>query len=97
MRQLETVKGQGTVTSNGGTVQSVKYELSVWQREIAAGTPHATIPGLQEITGRVLPVCFFTERDLILQIQDGRKLTFSFTDRTGTIASSSGWAGEPSI
>lgn len=90
MRQIETMKGKGTVTSRDGTQQvSVQYELHLYQQEIPAGTladPTATLPGLKEIRGHVKPVCFFGQNGLTLQMQDGRKLQFFFTDTEGSIA-----------
>ncbi len=84
MRCIETMKGNGTVTADSGRAVAVRYELYVCQEEIAAGTlenPHATIPGMKEIRDRVEPVCFFGENGLLLQMQDGRKLKFFFTER----------------
>jgi hypothetical protein len=54
--------------------------------------PHATMPGLKEIQGRIEPVCFFGESGLLLQMKDGRKLKFFFTDMQGHIAINS-WIG----
>jgi hypothetical protein len=89
MRHVETMKGSGTVTPSSGEAVAVRYELHVYQKEIPAGTlanPHATIPGMKEIQGRIQPVCFFGEDGLLLQMQDGRKLKFFFTDSSGAIA-----------
>ncbi len=89
MRSIETMRGTGTVTANNGEAVGVRYELHVLQQEIPAGTlqnPHATIPGLREIRGRIEPVCFFGESGLILEMQDGRKLKFFFIESSGAIA-----------
>jgi hypothetical protein len=89
MKHIETLRGIGTVTSNAGQQVPVNYELHVYQQEIPAGTmdnPHATVPGLKEIRGRIEPVCFFGENGLALQMQDKRKILFFFTDMRGSIA-----------
>lgn len=70
-------------------------DLDVWQEDIPAGmqnAPDATIPGLKEIRGTVDPVCCFGREDLILTMEDGRKLKFFFTDMNGSIALRS-WIG----
>jgi hypothetical protein len=35
--------------------------------------------------GRVSPVCFFGEEGLVLEMEDGTKLKFSFADHEGSI------------
>jgi len=83
------MKGSGTVTSGGGERVAVQYELHVYQKEIPAGNlldPNSTIPGLKRYEGWVSPVCFFGENGLLLEMQDGRKLKFFFTDGNGSIA-----------
>jgi len=95
MRHLETMKGHGTMTSNAGEQVAARYDLHVYQDEIHAGTldnPGATIPGMKEIRGTVQPVRFFGENGLTLEMQDGRKLKFFFTDTHGNIALNS-WIG----
>ena len=89
MKHIETLKGIGTVTSSQGQPEPVNYELHIYQQEVPAATlddPHATIPGLKEIRGRIDPVCFFGENGLTLEMQDGRKLQFFFTSSEGSIA-----------
>jgi hypothetical protein len=81
-RRIDTITGKGTVTSNGG-------KQAVYQNDIPADhmqNPDATIPGLKRYEGRVLPVCFFGNQDLTLEMQDGRELKFFFTDMRGSIA-----------
>jgi len=95
MRHLETMKGRGTMTSNAGEKVAVRYELHAYQNEIDAGSlnnPGATIPGMKRITGTVQPVSFFGENGLTLEMEDGRKLKFFFTDTAGSIALNS-WIG----
>lgn len=95
MRHLETMKGRGTVTANNGDQFGAQYELRVYQDEIDAGSlnnPGATIPGMKTIQGVVQPVRFFGENGLTLEMQDGRKLKFLFTDTHGSIALNS-WIG----
>lgn len=93
MQHLETIKGRGTMTSSSGEKVPVTYDLSVDQEEIGAGSlnfPTATIPGMKSISGTVLPVRFFGENGLLLEMTDGRTLTFFFTDTHGSIATN-GW------
>ena len=93
MKNVETMRGNGTVTANSGQTTAVRYELRVYQEEIPCGTlddPHATIPGLNTIQGLVEPVCFFGENDLLLTLQDGRKQKFFFTDSEGSVRGSGG-------
>ena len=95
MRHIETMKGRGTMTSNSGEQVAVRYELHAYQDEVHAGTlanPGATIPRMREIRGTVQPVRFFGENGLTLEMQDGRKLRFFFTDTHGSIALNS-WIG----
>jgi hypothetical protein len=95
MRHVERMNGTGTVTSGGGVQKPVQYDLHVYQEEISAGTsenPNATIPGMKDIRGRVDPVCFSGDRDLTLQMQDGRKLKFFFANCHGTVSFLS-WIG----
>ena len=94
MRCLETMKGSGIVTANDGQQVPVRYELSVYQHEIPAGSmedPDAKISGLKEVRGTIDPVCFFGEV-LTLEMQDRRKIKFMFTDMMGTIALNA-WIG----
>jgi len=97
MRQqlLETMKGKGTVRSNGGEQVPVQYEVNVYQDQIPIKTlagPPSTIPGLKEYRGVVRPVCFFAESGLLLEMQDGRKLKFFFKNTQGSIAMNE-WIG----
>jgi hypothetical protein len=90
MRKLiDTIEGSGTVTSSSGEHAAVHYVLHIYQDQISVANrqnPNAMAPGLKSIEGPVLPVCFFGDRDLTLELQDGRKLRFSFTDMHGSIA-----------
>jgi len=93
MRHLETIRGRGTMTSNSGEKVPVTYDLSVDQEQIRAGSlndPTATIPGLKRVSGTVLPVRFFGENGLQLEMEDRRKLRFFFTDMHGSIAPNGG-------
>jgi hypothetical protein len=90
MRKLiEKIEGSGTVTSSSGEHAAVHYVLHIYQDQISVANmqnPNATMPGIKSIEGPVLPVCFFRDPDLTLELQDGRKLKFSFTDMHGSIA-----------
>jgi hypothetical protein len=94
MRCMESMEGRGIVTADDGQKVSVEYELNVYQEGIPAGSmadPHATIPRFKDIRGRIKPVCYFGQV-LRLEMEDGRKLRFSFKDTDGNIALSS-WIG----
>jgi hypothetical protein len=94
MQHIETMTGNGTVTSDTGERVAVKYDINVYQDEIPAGNmlnPHATVPGMKEFHGNVWPVCFFG-KTVLLEMQDGRKMRFFFTNVRGSIALSQ-WIG----
>jgi hypothetical protein len=92
MRRLETMAGRGIVTSRSGEKVAVCYDLRVCQDQPDGKTPDrrdATIVGTKRIEGMVEPVCFFEEYGLILEMEDGRKLRFFFTNGQGYIAANS--------
>jgi hypothetical protein len=95
LRHIETLRGNGTVVSNAGERVTVRYELEIYQEEAKASAPtepRTPILGLREIVGVVLPVSFFHEHELLLEFEDGRKLTFRYLNRRGSIALSQ-WIG----
>src|SRR6266487_1502335 len=84
MRHIERLDGSGTVTSSRGDQKPVRYDVHIYQEEISVGSlenPNATIPGMKDIRGGVDPVCFFGDKDLTLEMKDGRKVKFFFTHR----------------
>ena len=94
-RHLGTLRGDGTVTSNGGEKARVHYDLEDYQEESEAsppGSPGEAILGLREIRGVVSPVRFFGEYELLLELEDGRRLEFHYTNSRGSIAMSR-WIG----
>ena len=89
MRLLKTLQGDGTVTTKAGHPTLVRYYLQIYQAEVPAGTyehPHNTIPGMQEIRGKIEPVCSLGDDELTLELNDRRKMAFFFTDSHGNIA-----------
>jgi hypothetical protein len=93
MRHIETIEGNGTVTTNTGERVGVHYTLNVFQKDIPAtshSNPFGSASGMKEIHGHVEPVGFFGQI-LTLEMQDGRKLKFFFTDGRGSISASGGW------
>ena len=86
MRHVETMSGRGTITAGTGEPVMVDYELHVLLDEIYAGPDSPPIPGMKDIQGIIQPVRFFGENGLLLEMQDGRKLRFSFRDTNGSIA-----------
>ena len=83
------MKGNGTVTANNGEQVAVRYEVHVYQDQIPIRTmsdPQTIMPGSKEYRGVIQPVRFFGENGLTLEMKDGRKLKFSFTNSRGSIA-----------
>ncbi len=88
MKHLETLQGKGFVPTKSGKTP-VEYELRIYQQEIRAKSlenPSGTIPGLKEIHGWVRPFCGSMGEALSLEMQDGRTVSFFFTDSQGSIA-----------
>jgi hypothetical protein len=48
---------------------------------------------MKTVQGVIQPVCFFGENGLTLEMQDGRKPKFFFSDSQGSIALNS-WIGQ---
>ena len=92
MRHIQTMTGKGTVTADSGEQVPVDYELHVLQEEICAGRGSPPIPGRRDVSGVILPVRLPLGDPLLLEMQDGRKLRFLFTDMHGSIALSE-WLG----
>ncbi len=87
MRILESLTGKGTVISRDGTRTPVEYELQVLQDEVPAGhldDPHASIPGLKSVHGRVLPALSLGEM-ATLELKDGRRAKFFWRDSRGSV------------
>ncbi|MDO8682603.1 MAG: hypothetical protein Q7N50_03885 [Armatimonadota bacterium] len=89
MRHIETMKGNGTVTTDDGQEVVVCYKLDVYQREMQSSALKdsytSPVLGLKHCEGTIEPVCFFGQT-LTLEMEDGRKLRFFFKDTSGTIA-----------
>jgi hypothetical protein len=87
------VHGKGTVTASSESSR-VTYDLVFFRDQLkttALGSGYSSIPsGVERIRGRVLPVCFGLGENLTLEMEDGRKLSFFYTDSGGAI-SFSGW------
>jgi hypothetical protein len=90
---VETMKGRGMVTSPSGEKVPVTYNLRVDQKQIHAGSLNdatATIPGMKTISGTVLLVHSFGVNGLLLEMEDGRRVRFFFTDMHGSMATNGG-------
>lgn len=91
MKHVETLAGMGTVTTADGRQVRVEYELDVLQDEVYVGAGSPPLPGMKEITGRVTAldsaraIGVFSDI-LTLEMADGRKLRFFFTNGHGDIA-----------
>ena len=96
LEKRERILGKGVVLRGGKKVADVGYRLLVLQEMIADATfsnPDAEIPGLLRISGsvsaepRALFDLFQTEpRELVLCLEDGRRLDCFLTDIDGSIA-----------
>jgi hypothetical protein len=87
------MKGTGSVTSKNGETP-VQYELEVWEEQISTplmDNPSASVPGMQRIQGWVRPVCCTLGEVASLEMQDGRKVKFRYTNLSGAIAVSGEW------
>jgi len=94
MKHVEEMIGNGTAIVDSGERIAVQYCLEVMQEQIPAASlddPTAIVPGPKNIVGWIRPVCHFGDI-LTLQMDDGRKLKFFFTDMQGNIALNK-WVG----
>ena len=89
MRHLKTLTGVGTVTPTGGKPVSVHYRLKVFGEELSDGLGGA-IPAVQNIRGSITPFCGAPLEKLMLRMEGGETLEFSFTDFTGNVTATSG-------
>jgi hypothetical protein len=80
MRQIETMKGRGVVTSSSGEHAMVEYELHTTQED-AYGQ---TVP-LPSTDGWINPVCFFGVQHLTLTLKDGRTAKFIYRNDSGAV------------
>jgi len=86
MRQLiENIKGKDIATAPDGTSQEVTYDFDVYEEMIPAANQAMIPSGLKEIRGRISPACFFNVRGVILQMEDGRKMSLVVTDTRGSL------------
>jgi hypothetical protein len=87
MQRSDTIEGKGTVVSRSGERVAVRYDIRVYPSKIDVTSVdgRGTIPGLSTIQGTIDPVCFFGENNLTLELADGRKATFFFTDSEGSV------------
>jgi hypothetical protein len=89
MRNNQTIKGSGTVTSNSGEHAKVKYEIQI-EKNVIHGAPDLSsgpsdVPGLPTITGRISPACFFGTQALTLTLKDGQTARFIYLNSSGDI------------
>src|SRR5262245_59994327 len=88
MWHFEIWVGEGSVLSNTGQREPVRHVVHTYQMESQVGTredPHEAIPGALVIQGGIHPVCFMGQAGLILEMQDGRRFRFDYTDMHGSI------------
>jgi hypothetical protein len=92
LKRIETLAGEGHITREDGTRIGIRsYRLTVWQQQLDDGLG-GTIPGTRSIEGYVQLIPheayqFVTAAaPLILELEDGRTLPFSFIDHNGQIA-----------
>ena len=84
---LEELSGVGTVyRESGELVEQMEYRLKLYQEMLSAGTTE--VPGLQQIVGSVPggdEVFGLIGEDLILELEDGRRLDFFVQSMDGAI------------
>ena len=86
MRNIETLKGRGTVASGSGEdTAAVEYEIQIRHKEIPVNAYGETLPGLPSMDGWVKPVCFFGVQTLTLTLKDGRTAKFVYRNDSGDI------------
>ena len=84
MKLLETHSGVGTLAAENGELERVHYQVLVHQQEIPV-KPFGAIPGLKSITGSINPVYFLGRGELILTLQDGKRLRLFVNDSYGSV------------
>lgn len=79
MRLIDTIRGNGFIVSETQGRNPVQYELEIWQKEVR-NDPFPPIPGMEQIRGSVYPAHAFVGEEITLELQDGRKLRFFYTN-----------------
>ena len=90
MKKIEELTGTGPVTrEDGSAVGARHYQLTVWQQQHDDGRG-GWIPGLFSVEGHVALEAFegfkLVGESLILELEDGRRLPFFFSNSDGRIA-----------
>jgi len=92
-RRLESLSGLGTLKRADGTmIGRRRYHIEVSQQMHFASGGGEQVPGLRRITGRIElegyeGITYVSEKAaLVLTIEDGRSLPFSFSSSAGHIA-----------
>jgi hypothetical protein len=90
MKHLQKMKGKGTITSASGEKVPAAYDIDCSQGEVPTGflqdtDPNSTTTGTKTYEGVVRPFCFTLGETLMLEMQDGLKLTFRFRNTDGAI------------
>jgi hypothetical protein len=88
---VERLKGTGLVTTGRGKEVSVRYHLSLTQDEIDAGAGELPQLGPRRFAGQVWCVhdgsfvAIHLGQTMTLQMEDGRQLRFTHSNRDGGI------------
>ena len=84
MKLDEMLRGYGAVISKAGRTL-VEFELHFFRDDLRIGKHRHITEGTRQIHGWVLPVSGDVGEQLLLEINDGRKLRFFYEDLTGSI------------
>ena len=85
-RELERMRGRGVVTEdNTGKMYPATYDLCRTQNVVDLGPDEPPLPTTRNVVGCILPVNSF-EGYKTLQMEDGRKFKFFYSNSDGSIA-----------
>jgi hypothetical protein len=101
LTKIETLAGEGHITREDGTSIGIRsYRLTVWQQEPEGArsgtTPTRSIEGYVQLTPHEAYQLVTAAAPLILELEDGRTLPFSFIDHNGQITARGALTDGPS-
>jgi hypothetical protein len=92
-RELERMRGRGTVTEETGKTIAVAYDLSRMQNELFDRSGDPPIPTTRNVVGRILPASPPDGEIKTLQMADGRKLKFFYAGPADGSIALNQWIG----
>lgn len=95
-RLVESLNGVGAMYAGDTLLRSVPYKLSLWSEGDPSATdarpgPVTSIDGHIDITGIAEAVVLAGPENLILQLEDGRRLRVQLTSSAGGIVARGGF------